>query len=37
VRDYLSDDGVRRYAYHLGDTGGQQKVGVLYKPGVVTA
>ena len=31
VRDYLNDD----YEYFLSDTGAQQKLGLLYKPGAV--
>ncbi|MDQ3695531.1 MAG: endonuclease/exonuclease/phosphatase family protein [Chloroflexota bacterium] len=36
VEEFLSDAGVPRYEWFLGD-GGQQKLALLYKPGVVTA
>src|SRR2546426_7219721 len=31
IHDYLSDGGVPRYQYFLGDSGGAQKLAVLYK------
>jgi endonuclease/exonuclease/phosphatase family metal-dependent hydrolase len=37
VNEFLSDDGAPRYRFFLGDTGGQQKLGLLYKPDVVSA
>ena len=35
IKDYLSDAGVTRYRSFLSDSGGEQKVGLLYKPGSV--
>ena len=35
IKDYLSDAGVARYRSFLSDSGGQQEVGLLYKPGSV--
>jgi endonuclease/exonuclease/phosphatase family metal-dependent hydrolase len=37
VQDYLSDAGVPRYQFFLGDSGAAQKLGLLYKPGAVSA
>jgi endonuclease/exonuclease/phosphatase family metal-dependent hydrolase len=37
IHDYLSDNGQPRYEYFLSDTGAQQRVGLLYKPGAVDA
>jgi endonuclease/exonuclease/phosphatase family metal-dependent hydrolase len=37
VDRYLSDGGIRRYELLMGDTGGAQKLALLYKPTVVEA
>ena len=37
IDDYLSDDGQPRYEFFLSDTGAQQRVGLLHKPGRVSA
>lgn len=37
VRDYLSDNGTPRYKLFIGDSGGAQKLAVLYKSGSVTS
>src|SRR6185503_17375413 len=36
IQKYLSQDNVPLYKAFLGDSGGEQKVGLLYKPGSVT-
>lgn len=35
IQTYLSDDGAPLYQSFLGDSGGAQKLGLLYKPGAV--
>jgi hypothetical protein len=35
LNEYLSDDGLPSYQFFLGDSGGAQKLAVLYKPGSV--
>ncbi len=37
IHDYLSDGGVPRYGFLLGDSGAAQKLGLLYKPQSVAA
>ena len=37
IDQFLSDAGVPRYQFFLGDSGGAQKLAVLYKPGPVTS
>ena len=37
IQDQLSDNGVPRYQFFLGDSGGAQKLALLYKPGSVTS
>ena len=37
IDEYLTDDGQPRYSFFLSDTGAQQRVGLLYKPGSVDA
>jgi endonuclease/exonuclease/phosphatase family metal-dependent hydrolase len=37
IATYLSDNGVPRYSSILGDSGGAQKLALLWKPGVVSA
>lgn len=35
IEHFLSDAGVARYQFFLGDSGGAQKLGLLYKPGSI--
>jgi endonuclease/exonuclease/phosphatase family metal-dependent hydrolase len=35
IQSHLSDGGAPRYQFFLGDSGGAQKLGLLYKPGAV--
>jgi endonuclease/exonuclease/phosphatase family metal-dependent hydrolase len=37
IQDQLSDNGAPRYQFFLGDSGGAQKLALLYKPGSVTS
>jgi endonuclease/exonuclease/phosphatase family metal-dependent hydrolase len=37
IQTYLSDAGVARYQFFLGDSGGAQKLALLYKPGSVNS
>jgi hypothetical protein len=37
IQDQLSDNGMPRYQFFLGDSGGAQKLALLYKPGSVTS
>jgi endonuclease/exonuclease/phosphatase family metal-dependent hydrolase len=37
IQEYLSDNGVARYSFFMGDSGGAQKLALLYKPNGVHA
>jgi endonuclease/exonuclease/phosphatase family metal-dependent hydrolase len=37
ITQYLSDAGTPRYSFFLGDSGGAQKLALLYKPGAVAS
>src|SRR5215471_9180565 len=37
IDQHLSDAGTPRYQFFLGDSGGAQKLALLYKPGAVTS